>query len=126
MEFTPVILAHVATAFGALSIGGTMLASKKGTASHRLLGRTWVALMLATALLSFGIRTTGHFSWIHLLSVWILFVLGMAMYSVFRRNIKAHRNWMTGGYIGLVLAGAFTLLPHRRFGILVWQAIGVI
>jgi uncharacterized membrane protein len=127
MQFTPVILAHLVAALGALSVGGATFWLKKGTALHRLSGRLWVGLMLAAALASFGIRSSGHFSWIHLLSVWILVVLGMALYSVMvRRDIRAHQRWMTGGYVGLVTAGVFALLPDRRLGYLLWHGAGLI
>jgi uncharacterized membrane protein len=127
MEFTPVILIHVITAVGALVIGGVTLRLKKGTPIHRLFGRVWVVLMLAAALVSFGIRSSGNLSWIHLLSVFILFVLGMALYAVIvRHDIKAHKRWMTNGYIGLVVAGLFTFLPDRRLGYLVWHTVGLV
>lgn len=127
MQFTPVILAHVAAALGAIVIGGVTLFLKKGTAVHRLFGRLWVLLMLTAALVSFAIRATGHLSWIHLLSVWILFTLGMALYNVIlARNINAHKRWMTNTYIGLVIAGLIALLPARLLGHLVWQTVGLI
>jgi uncharacterized membrane protein len=124
MQFTPVILVHMLAASGALVIGGITLRMKKGTSLHRLSGRVWVLLMLVAVLVSFGIRSTGHFSWIHLLSLWILFVIGMGLYSIFRRNVAGHTRWMRGAYIGLVVAGAFTFMPDRRLGHLVWSAVG--
>jgi uncharacterized membrane protein len=126
MEFTPGILVHVFAALGAVVIGGAMLALKKGTPVHRLFGRTWVVLMLTTALVSFGIRTSGHFSWIHLLSVGTLLGLGASVYAVAHGRIHAHRRGMTATYIGLVVAGIFTLLPGRRLGYLVWHAAGLV
>ena len=126
MYFTPVVLIHLLAALGAVLIGGMMFALKKGTTLHRLLGRTWMILMLVAVLVSFGIKTNGHYSWIHLLSAWFLVVIFMALLSIYRRNIVAHRIWVTGGYIGLVAAGAFTLLPNRLLGHLVWQTVGLI
>jgi uncharacterized membrane protein len=123
--FTPIILTHVATALSAVAIGGVTLAMKKGTRLHRIGGRTWVALMVVTALLSFGIKTHGHFSWIHLLSIGTLVAVTMAIVAVLRGNVRAHRRTMTLTYIGLCMAGAFTLLPHRILGHIVWQGIGL-
>jgi uncharacterized membrane protein len=37
---------------------------RKGTLSHRVAGRGWVALMLATAISSFPIQSAGHFSFV--------------------------------------------------------------
>lgn len=126
MEFTPFILFHVATAAGALLFGGITLVMRKGTTMHRLFGRLWVSLMVVTALVSFGIRVTGHLSWIHLLSVGTLIGLAASIYAVIRGNISAHRRGMVSTYIGLAIAGAFTLLPGRRLGALLWSAAGLI
>lgn len=126
MEFTPLILAHIGTAAGALVFGGITLGLRKGTSTHRLFGRLWVVLMTSTALISFGIRSSGHFSAIHLLSVTALVGLAAAIYAVMRGNIKAHRRGMTSTYISLVVAGAFTLLPGRRLGDLLWNTVSLI
>ena len=40
----PLIFFHLVTAVGALLLGLFMLLRRKGTASHRLLGWTWVVL----------------------------------------------------------------------------------
>ena len=47
------VLLHVTLASLALAVGGAMLARRKGTRSHKLLGRIWVVLMLAVAASSF-------------------------------------------------------------------------
>lgn len=125
MGFTPIILIHVIAATGALVTGGISLKLKKGTLTHRLFGRIWVGLMLVAALVSFGIRTSGHFSWIHLLSAWIVLIIGMAVHAAVKGNIRAHKRRMTGAYIGLVIAGAFTFLPSRLLGQLAWQVTGL-
>jgi uncharacterized membrane protein len=126
MEFTPIVLIHTLAASGALVLGGLTLALKKGTPAHRILGRTWVALMLTAALVSFGIKTSGHFSWIHLLSVVTVFSLTASVYAAMKGNIRSHLRGMTATYICLVIAGAFTLLPDRRLGYLIWHAAGLI
>lgn len=126
MEFTPVILIHMFAAIAAIVLGGIALTMQKGTPMHRLFGRLWVMLMLVTALVSFGIRTSGHFSWIHLLSVGVLVGLSATVFAAMTGRIRAHRRGMVNTYIGLVIAGAFTFLPARRLGHLVWHALGVI
>lgn len=126
MEFTPIILLHTLAAAGAIIVGGIALALRKGTPLHRLFGRLWVTLMLATALVSFGIQTRGHFSWIHLLSVLTLVSVGASIYAVVHGRIRRHRQGMVMAYAGLVIAGLFTLLPGRRLGHLVWHAAGLI
>ncbi|HEY8609106.1 MAG TPA: DUF2306 domain-containing protein [Noviherbaspirillum sp.] len=126
MAFTPVILIHVATAGLALVLGGIALAARKGSTLHRIAGRTWVVLMLTTALVSFGIRSHGHFSAIHILSVVTLVAVTAAIVAAARGRIMAHRRGMTGAYAGLVIAGIFALLPDRRLGALLWNAAGLI
>ena len=124
--FTPVILIHSACAMAALALGALVFTRRKGTVSHRLLGRTWVALMLVTAISSFWIRSLGHFSWIHGLSVVTIAGLGGAIYYVVTGNIARHRCIMQGLFAGgLVVAGAFTLLPQRLLGRMLWSALGV-
>lgn len=125
MYFTPVVVAHLVAALSAIVVGGLMFAMRKGTTLHRTLGRTWMLLMLVAVLVSFGIKSDGHYSWIHLLSVWFLVVMSMALYSVYRGKIISHRLWVTGGYIGLVVAGLMTLHPQRQLGYLVWHSIGL-
>ena len=125
--FTPVILAHMSAAFAALALGAGMFLARKGTFSHRIAGRGWVALMLVTAISSFWIRSTGSYSWIHLLSVAVPILLAIAVYFAITGRIVRHQRLMIGIYVGaLGVAGAFTLLPHRRLGQIVWSSLGLI
>jgi len=126
MSFPPLVLLHIVTALGALVFGGIALTMKKGTTQHRIIGRLWVALMLTTALVSFGIKTHGHYSWIHLLSVVTLVAVSASLYAAVRGRIRAHQRGMRSMYIGLAVAGAFTLLPGRLLGDLVWQSVGLV
>ena len=123
-QLTPVILAHTAAAFAALAVGAAVFLRRKGSTTHRLLGRGWVALMLVTALSSFWIRSTGGFSWIHGLSVVAVSALAGAVYYAVRGNIKRHRIVMKALYGSLVVAGLFTLVPHRLLGRMLWSAVG--
>lgn len=123
--YTPVILVHLVAAVAAVVTGGLALASKKGSAMHRLLGRSWVMLMAATALSSFGIRSDGGFSAIHILSVVVLVSLSASVYAAVRGRIGAHRRSMLGTYAGLLIAAAFTLLPGRLLGDLLWGTAGL-
>ena len=123
-QLTPVILAHTAAAFAALALGAAVFLRRKGSTTHRLLGRGWVALMLVTALSSFWIRSTGGFSWIHGLSVVAVAALAGAVYYAVRGNIKRHQIVMKAIYGSLVVAGLFTLVPHRLLGRMLWSAVG--
>ena len=123
--FTPAILIHTAAALTALVLGALMFLRPKGSGSHRKLGRTWAALMLVIIFSSFFIRTSGSFSWIHLLSVGSLIALVLAVHHARRRNVAAHRRIMIGLYAGgLITAGFFTLLPSRLLGEQLWRMMG--
>ena len=113
---TPLIAIHAGLAVAALAVGGPMLLRRKGTSSHKVLGRIWVALMATVALSSFWIfeiRRGAGPSLIHLLSVWTLVSLALAVYFIRRGNVRAHRGFMIGTLVGLVVAGAFALAPGR-------------
>src|SRR3954463_2202984 len=106
---SPLVAVHALVALTAVGIGVLVLARRKGTSSHKLLGRIWVALMATVALSSFWIfeiRDGAGPSLIHLLSVWTLVSLILAVYYIRRGNVRAHRGFMIGTFIGLVTAGA--------------------
>jgi len=114
-----VIAVHLAFAMVALVLGAAILARRKGTPVHKRLGRLWVAVMLVVAGTSFWVReldAAGGMSWIHLLSVWTLFSLAMALWGIKSGRVRTHRGFMLGTFAGLVGAGAFALTPGRLIG----------
>ena len=116
---TPIIALHVAAATAALVIGGLVLWRRKGTRAHKLLGRVWVGAMVAVALSSFWIfelRDGAGPSWIHLLSVWTLVSLALAVWFIRRGNVRAHQGLMVGTFVGLVAAGIAAMAPGRTLG----------
>jgi uncharacterized membrane protein len=126
-SFTPIILAHTLAALAAVALGAAMFLARKGTFLHRVAGRSWVALMLVVAISSFWIKGDGTYSWIHGLSVAVIFLLGLAVWFAITRRIERHRKLMIGVYAGaLGVAGMFTLLPYRLLGRLVWGSLGLI
>lgn len=108
---------HAVLAATAIILGGIQLAAPKGTPTHRLLGRVWVASMAIVALSSFfihEIRMFGPFSAIHLLSVLTLITLWQAIRLVRKGDIVRHKKAMIRLYVlALLVTGAFTLLPGR-------------
>jgi|SRR5258708_39715838 uncharacterized membrane protein len=112
----PLMILHLAFALAALALGSIVLVRRKGTASHKVLGRVWASLMAAVALSSFWIfeirNGTGP-SFVHLLSVWTLISLACAIYFIRRGNIRAHKGFMIGTFLGLVGAGVGALMPGR-------------
>lgn len=115
------IEAHLAIALLALLLGLVVLARRKGTASHKMLGRIWVALMLFVAVGSFAIReiNTPQLSWIHLLSAWTIVSLGIGIYCIRRHRVPGHAGFMIGTFVGLAVAGAFALMPGRH----IWRSL---
>lgn len=86
----------------------------KGSASHRLLGRVWVALMSLAAVSSFWLTgLSDGFSVIHLLSIWTLVAMALAIYFVRKGNVKSHKRFMVGTFLGLAGAGIGALMPGR-------------
>ena len=60
------------------------------------------------------IRLWGAYSPIHLLSIWTIFSLGLAVYFVRAKNIKRHKQMMITLYgFALILTGLFTFMPGR-------------
>ncbi len=117
LEASPAIQAHAFAAIGAFLLGVVQMAAPKGTLPHRSLGWIWVALMLAVAVSSFfvhQIKLWGPWSPIHLLSIFVLVMLPLAVWRAHRHQVQAHRWTMIGLFAGaLVIAGIFTLLPGR-------------
>ena len=108
---------HAIAAMIAIILGGIQLSMKKGGTTHKMLGWLWVSLMLVVSFSSFfihEIRLWGAFSPIHLLSLWTIFSVGLAIYFVRVGNIKRHKQVMIALYfLALILTGLFTLMPGR-------------
>jgi uncharacterized membrane protein len=56
----------------------------------------------------------GHFSPIHLLSVWTIVSLTMAIRAARRHEIRRHRGWVVGTYFGLLGAGVAAIAFPTR------------
>jgi uncharacterized membrane protein len=139
MNLTPLIAVHATAAIAALLIGPVALWARRGPASthrvrlHRAAGYAWVTLMLLTAFSALFIRDTqlpniAGFTPIHLLIPLTLGSLFVAFRRLLQGNIAGHRQAMVSLYIGAcVVAGAFTLLPQRYLGQLLWsQWLGLV
>jgi uncharacterized membrane protein len=108
---------HIVTAVLALLLGIVLLTRRKGTRGHKALGRTWAALMLVVAVSSFwitGIAGPGRFSVIHVLSVFTIAMLALAVWAIRSGRVRTHRFTMIGIFAGgLIGAGAGALAPGR-------------
>jgi len=117
LQAEPVIQIHAFAAMGAFALGIIQFAAPKGTLPHRTIGWIWVTLMTVIAASSFfihGIKLVGPFSPIHLLSIFTLVMLPLAVLRARRHDVKKHRGAMIAIFVGaLVIAGAFTFVPGR-------------
>ena len=133
MQLTPLIAIHMSAAIGAVATGPVALWARKGRTQrprlHRAFGYAWVTLMLATAVSAIFIRDLGlpnlaGYTPIHLLIPVTLIALFSAFWFLARGNIAGHRKTMQRLYVGACLvAGAFTLLPQRYLGHLLWTQL---
>ncbi|MFM8939342.1 MAG: DUF2306 domain-containing protein, partial [Phenylobacterium sp.] len=113
---SPVILIHLAFGVLALAVGAILMAGRKGVRMHRLLGWAWVVAVGAVAITSLFIRTLnpGGFSFIHLLSGYVIIALPLAVAAARRHDVERHRRYMTGMFLGGFAVNIFfVLLPGR-------------
>ncbi|MCE2516498.1 MAG: DUF2306 domain-containing protein [Alphaproteobacteria bacterium] len=116
MVINPVIISHAIAAVFSLGLGAVVLTRKKGTRHHKLLGRIWAGLMLYVAVTSFWIGES--FSYIHGLSIWVIFGMIMAVISIRvvkgKRGLASHKAFMIGNYIGLWSAAIPAFVTEGR------------
>ncbi len=117
LDAAPAIPLHAFAAMAAFALGLVQFAAPKGTLPHRTVGWVWVGLMACVALSSFWIhqiRLVGPWSPIHLLSIFVLIMLPLAVWRAHTHRVTAHRRAMIAIFSGaLVVAGLLTLLPGR-------------
>jgi uncharacterized membrane protein len=117
LDAAPAIPLHAFAAMAAFGLGLVQFAAPKGTLPHRTVGWIWVLLMVAVAVSSFwihSIRLVGPLGPIHLLSIFTLIVLPIAVWRAHTHRVADHRRIMIFIFAGaLVIAGLFTLLPGR-------------
>jgi uncharacterized membrane protein len=117
LQASPAIQVHAYAAMAALVLGIVQLSAPKGTLPHRTVGWIWVALMLVVCITAFFIhelRMWGRWSPIHLLAIFTLVMLPLAVRHARRHDVSRHRTAMISIFTGaLVIAGLFTFYPGR-------------
>ena len=117
LDASPAIQAHAFAAMSAFALGIVQLSAPKGTLPHRTIGWIWVALMVVVGVSSFfihGMRLFGLWSPIHLLSIFTLVALPLAVLAAHRHAVDRHRRAMISIFLGgLVVAGLLTFAPGR-------------
>ncbi|MFM5895711.1 MAG: DUF2306 domain-containing protein [Novosphingobium sp.] len=114
-----VIWAHLGTIVLAVGLTPVMLLRRRGDRRHRMLGYVWVAAMATTAAASLFVRVInpGHFSVIHLLSVWTLIQVPLIVLRARQHDWRRHRGAVRGMVLGaLLIAGFFTFPFNRMLG----------
>ena len=130
LEAAPAIPLHAFAAMTAFVLGLVQFAAPKGTLPHRTLGWIWVLLMAGVAVSSFWIhqiRLVGPWSPIHLLSIFVLAMLPLAVWRAHTQRVADHRRIMILMFSGaLVVAGLAAWLHSRassKAGLAVWGAV---
>ena len=137
MQMSPLIAVHMSAALGALVLGPIAIWARKGAVLrprvHRAFGYGFVTLILAASASGVFIRdyqlpNIEGYTPIHLLIPVTLLGLFNGFHALYRGDIERHRRGMLSLYLGAcVTAGAFTLLPSRYLGQLVWgQWLGLL
>ncbi len=111
---------HLGTVVPAFLLGSFLMLNRKGTSYHRILGKAYMVLMLATAIITLfmtaevGPQLFNHFGFIHIFSGLVFYNVPQAYRAARKGEIEKHRGYMRGLYFGAILiAGAFALMPGR-------------
>jgi len=110
------VWAHLGTILPALALTPVMLLRPRGDRLHRLLGKVWVAAMFLTAVFSFAVRLSNHggFSFIHLLSAYVVIAAPLIWWTAHSHRVAKHRGQVRGMVTGALLIAGFFTLPFGR------------
>lgn len=111
-----VIWVHLLSVSFVLALTPVLLLRARGDATHRWLGKLWVAAMVATAAESFLVRVSGggRFSVIHLISVYVVVAAPLIWWTARTHRVAAHRRHVRGMVTGALLIAGFFTLPFGR------------
>ena len=104
LKAAPAIQFHAVAAFGAFALGLLQFAAPKGTIPHRTVGWIRVALMVAVSISAFfihEIRLWGPWSPIHLLAIFTLAMLPLAVWHARRHAVDRHRKAISAFFSAL-------------------------
>ena len=113
------IQVHLAVAVLALILGCLMWARKKGTASHKMIGRGFVGLMVLAAISAIFINTLNPngpfgFSIIHIFVPLTLIGSWQVVSSARAKKFKAHQKHVQSlFFFALLIPGFFAFMPGR-------------
>ena len=119
----PLIWLHLGSILLATLLTPVMLLRRKGDRDHRRLGYVWVAAMALTAATSLCVSTrvpsglgvfTGDFSFIHILSAWVLIQLPVIVIRARNHDRRRHESAVRGMVAGALLVAGFFTFPFDR------------
>jgi len=120
MSYLHLAYFHMATVLPAFMLGTYLMLNRKGTHLHKRLGKVYLCLMMITAVATLfmsaqvGPTFLGHFGFIHLLSLTVIYTVPAAWLAARNGNIQKHKINMISLYVfGLIVAGSFALMPGR-------------
>jgi len=102
---------HAFAAMAAFALGVVQLSAPKGTIPHRTVGWVWVVLMLAVSVSAFWIHTIrlwGPWSPIHLLAIFTLIMLPVAVLHARRHRVRQHRIAMLSLFFGALVTPGYS------------------
>ena len=109
---TPAAALHLASIVLALIVGFAVLARKKGTALHKVLGRIWTVSMMGAIVSSFWIQR-GGLSILHVLSIVSLVFIVWGVAAIRRGDRRRHAKSMIGVFVGSLAAAVGAFMPGR-------------
>lgn len=114
---------HIIAAVTSLILGIAMFVRVKGTPSHKIIGKLFLALMLVTATSAIFIRyiNDGSFSWIHIFVPVTFFAAWETVHYIRKGNLKGHKRAVKGLFFGaLLIPGVLSFLPGRTMWMMVF------
>ena len=128
MTYNQIAYAHLSIIIPAFLLGTILIVMRKGSPLHKALGRTYLVLMLITGIITLtmsakvGPTFLGHFGFIHLTSIYTLYLVPSAYFAARRGNITLHKLNMIGLYVGgILIAGTFAFMPGRMLNGFLFQ-----
>lgn len=124
LDASPAVKIHVVTVVPAFFLGAwLLLASRKGSPRHRMIGRVYLVLMAVTAVAATFIRSFSGVSvevgplrlgLIHLFVPLTAHGVYGALATIRTGDIAGHRRAMRGLFVGgLIIAGLLAFAPGR-------------
>jgi uncharacterized membrane protein len=110
------VWAHLGMMIIALVLTPVMLLRPRGDDLHRMLGWVWVIAMILTAAISLFIANPhmNRFSFIHILSIFVLIQAPLIANSARKHNIRSHRTSVRAMVTGALLIAGFFTFPFDR------------